>query len=64
MNYIYSQLFNLIKEEYTTEDILWELQPDREDLKSYLFNAEFSPNEIFDKDELEEWLKNNGWVKE
>jgi hypothetical protein len=64
MNYIYCQLLNLIKEEYENYDILWELCPNKKDIENYIFNAEFTPNDVFEKDILEEWLQNNGWKKE
>jgi hypothetical protein len=63
MNYICCQLLSLIEEDFDKQDILWELRPDRDEIRGYIYDADYKPDDLFDKEDLEEWLDDNGWVK-
>ena len=60
MKYIYCQLLALVREEYSLEDILWELRPDKDDVEGYLLNAGLFPEQVFSKEDLEEWAYKHG----
>ena len=61
MKYIYCQLLSLIKEEYPLEDILWELRPNEEEIKKYLENADFKPDQVFEEKFLKDWFGEEGY---
>jgi hypothetical protein len=63
MQHIYCQLLKLIQDTYDTGSIMLTLLPDNDELKDYIFNMEYTPDQVFDEDILDEWLLENGWIK-
>jgi hypothetical protein len=61
MKYIYSQLLALIKEEYSDLEIAEQLFLEKEDLSALIYDKELDVQDIFDKEDLDQWATNHGF---
>ena len=61
MKYIYCQLLNLIKEEYSDLEIAEELFLEKEDISSLIYDKELDPQDVFDKDDISQWALGHGF---
>jgi len=62
MNYICCQLLSLIKEEYTTNEIIEELDQNEDVISTYIRHQELKPEDIFDEKDLVDWTNSHLFI--